>query len=202
MYYVFGKGDMTRACIHMGHYHHPVSQGICKESKVEIDDLIGREVERTPTATNFAIALAASKEFLAKYLLCTGDDPNKVMDLESIKFVMDMYQYLNTPSIRNTVTSFKRIGRGGSLTESPDSEVITVGPMCKKTNSQAKESCWRKSMYSRCSRWALALELTSSGECNHTVICKMLGSCLTMSSMSRGGQPWLAMSMTRPPAGL
>jgi hypothetical protein len=89
MYYVFGKGDMTRACIHMGLHHHPVSHGVCRESKVEIHDLIGREVERTPTATNSAIALAASKEFLAKYLLRTGSDPNKVMDLESMKFVMD-----------------------------------------------------------------------------------------------------------------
>jgi hypothetical protein len=113
MYYVLGKGYMTRACIHMGHHHHPVSQGFCEESKVEIHDFISREVERTPTATNSAIALAASKEFLAKYFLRTGSDPNKVMDLESMKFVMDMYQHLSTPSIRNTVTSFKRIGRGG-----------------------------------------------------------------------------------------
>jgi hypothetical protein len=99
----------------MGHHHHPVLQGVCRESKVKIHDLIGREVERTPTATNSTIALAASKEFLAKYLLRTGSDPNKVMDLESMKFVMDRYQHLSTPSIRNTVTSFKRIGRGGII---------------------------------------------------------------------------------------
>jgi hypothetical protein len=37
------------------------------------------------------------------------------MDLESMKFVMDRYQHLNTPSIRNTVISFKRIGRGGII---------------------------------------------------------------------------------------
>ena len=71
MYYFLDKGDMTRACIHMGHHHHPVLQGVCKESKVEIHDHIGREVERTPTATNSVIALAASKKFLAKYLLRT-----------------------------------------------------------------------------------------------------------------------------------
>ena len=115
MYYVLGKGDMTRACIHLGHHHHPVSHGVCRQSKVEIVDLIGREVERTPTATNSAIALAASKEFLAKYLLRSDDDPTKVMDLQSMKFVMDRYQHLSTPTIRNTVTSFKRIARGGII---------------------------------------------------------------------------------------
>ena len=29
MYYAFVKGDMTSACIHMGHHHHPVLQGVC-----------------------------------------------------------------------------------------------------------------------------------------------------------------------------
>ena len=115
MYYVLDKGDMTRACIHMGHDHHPVLQSVCRESKVKIHDLIGREVERTPNVTNFAIALAASKEYLAKYLLRTGSYPNKVMDLESMKFVMDTYQHLNTPSIRNTIISFKHIGQGGII---------------------------------------------------------------------------------------
>jgi hypothetical protein len=33
MYYVLGKGYMTRACIHMGHYHHPVLQSVCRESR-------------------------------------------------------------------------------------------------------------------------------------------------------------------------
>jgi hypothetical protein len=65
MYYVLGKGYMTRACINMGHHHHTVLQGVCKESKVKIHDLIGREVERTSTATNSTIALAVSQPSLA-----------------------------------------------------------------------------------------------------------------------------------------
>ena len=37
------------------------------------------------------------------------------MDPESMKFVMDRYQHLSTQSIRNTVTSFKHVGRGGII---------------------------------------------------------------------------------------
>jgi hypothetical protein len=29
IYYVLSKSDMTRACIHLGMHHHPVSDGIC-----------------------------------------------------------------------------------------------------------------------------------------------------------------------------
>lgn len=183
MYYVIGKGDMTHACIHIGHHHHPNAHGECRESKVEIHDLIGKEVERTPTATNSAFSLAASKEFLGKYLLRTDDDPNKVMDIESMKFVIETYQHLSIPTIRNTVTSFKRIAQGRIIDSITGLRGQSNWPMFKRTNSQVKGSCWKKSMYSRCLRWATDLELTLFEGCRRVAIWKILGSCLTMSSV-------------------
>ena len=69
IYYVHGGPGMTRACVHMGVHLHPYGHGICRESEKIIIGLIGEQVERTPTATNSSIALAAGKEFLANYLL-------------------------------------------------------------------------------------------------------------------------------------
>ena len=60
---------MTRACVHMGVHSHPVAVGVCRESESTIISLIGSQVERMPSATNSSIAMAASKEFLAKHLL-------------------------------------------------------------------------------------------------------------------------------------
>ena len=60
---------MTRACVHMGVHSHPVVVGVCRESESTIISLIGDQVERMPSATNSSIAMATSKEFLAKHLL-------------------------------------------------------------------------------------------------------------------------------------
>jgi hypothetical protein len=40
IYYVLGKGDMSRACIHLGMHNHPVSDGICRETLDMISSLI------------------------------------------------------------------------------------------------------------------------------------------------------------------
>ena len=55
--------------MHMGVHSHPVVVGVCRESESTIISLIGKQVERMPSATNSSIAMAASKEFLAKHLL-------------------------------------------------------------------------------------------------------------------------------------
>jgi hypothetical protein len=73
IYYVLGKGDMSRACIH----NHPVSDGICRETLDTISGLIAQDVSKTPTAKNSAIAMATSKEFLDKYLIHTVLDPRR-----------------------------------------------------------------------------------------------------------------------------
>ena len=52
---------MTRACIHLGNHMHHVASGTCRESLDTVSSLIASEVAKTPTATNFVIALLASK---------------------------------------------------------------------------------------------------------------------------------------------
>jgi hypothetical protein len=40
IYYVLGRGDMSRACIHLGMHNHPVFDGICRETLDTISSLI------------------------------------------------------------------------------------------------------------------------------------------------------------------
>jgi hypothetical protein len=79
IYYNLGKGDLSKACIHLGMPNHPVSDGICREILGTISGLIAQEMSKTPTAKNLAIAMAASKEFLNKNLIHSGPRPKKVL---------------------------------------------------------------------------------------------------------------------------
>jgi hypothetical protein len=79
IYYVLSKSDMTRACIHLGMHDHPIFDGICRKTLDTISSLIAQEVSKTPTAKNSAIAMAASKEFLDKYLIHSGPGPKKML---------------------------------------------------------------------------------------------------------------------------
>ncbi len=64
---------MTRAAIHFGDHMHPVAKGVYRDSAEKILGLIAQQVAKTPTATNSAIALSASKEFLTNYLFHNGE---------------------------------------------------------------------------------------------------------------------------------
>jgi ATP-dependent protease Clp ATPase subunit len=70
---------MTRVCIHLGMYNHPISDSICQETLDIISGLIAQEVSKTPTAKNSAITMAASKEFLDKYLIHSSPGPKKML---------------------------------------------------------------------------------------------------------------------------
>jgi hypothetical protein len=70
---------MSRACIHLRMHNHPVSDGICRETLDTIFGLIAKEVFKTPTAKNSAIAMATSKEFWDKYLIHTSHGPKKML---------------------------------------------------------------------------------------------------------------------------
>jgi hypothetical protein len=79
IYYVLSKSDMTRLCIHLGMHNHLVSDGICQETIDTISSLVAQEVSKTLTAKNSAIAMAASKEFLDKYLIHSGPGSKKML---------------------------------------------------------------------------------------------------------------------------
>jgi hypothetical protein len=60
---------MFRACIHFGVHDHPVTNDTCRQSLDMAYECITNEVLKTPTTKNSTIVMAASKQFLADYLL-------------------------------------------------------------------------------------------------------------------------------------
>jgi hypothetical protein len=114
IYYVLGKGDMSRACIHLGMHNHLVSAGICQDTLDTISGLIAQEVSKTPTAKNSAIAMAASKEFLDKYLIHTGPGPKKMLRGQELEDVLDKFEHLSSPNLRNTISLCRSGGNRGA----------------------------------------------------------------------------------------
>ena len=108
IYYVIGPPSMTRACVHMGVHSHPVAVGVCRESESTIISLIGSQVERMPSTTNSSIAMAASKEFLAKHLL-RPEQCDTTMTVEDMKTVMEKYTNLASSNIMNAISNFKHV---------------------------------------------------------------------------------------------
>ena len=66
--------EMTRAAIHLGHHAHPVARGMYRDSTEVICGFIVEQVAKTSTATNSAITLSASKDFLGHYLFHNGEE--------------------------------------------------------------------------------------------------------------------------------
>lgn len=66
IYYSYSMNPtMSRAAIHFGDHTHSVAKGMYRDSTAKIEGLIADQVASTPTATNSAIALSASKDFLS-----------------------------------------------------------------------------------------------------------------------------------------
>ena len=107
--------EMTRAAIHLGHHGHPVARGMYRDSTEVICGLIAEQVAKTPTATNSAITLSASKDFLGHYLFHDGQGEKKMLKAEEMKEVMDRFQYLSSSSIRNVISSFRLNNHGGII---------------------------------------------------------------------------------------
>jgi hypothetical protein len=114
IYYVLSKSDMTRACIHLGTHDHPVSDCICWETLDTISSLIAQEVSKTPTTKNSAIAMAASKEFLDKYLIHSDPGPKKMLRDQELEDVLDKFEHLSSPNLQNTISLSRSGGKGGA----------------------------------------------------------------------------------------
>jgi hypothetical protein len=114
IYYVLGKGDMSRASIHLGMHNHPVSNGICRETLDTISSLIAQEVSKTPTAKNSAIAMAANKEFLDKYLIHSGPGPKKMLRGQELEDILDKFEHLSSPNLQNTISFCRSGGKRGA----------------------------------------------------------------------------------------
>jgi hypothetical protein len=105
---------MSRACIHLGMHNHPISDGICQETLDMISGLIAQEVSKTPTTRNSAIAMAASKEFLDKYLIHSGPGSKKMLRGQELKDVLDKFEHLSSPNLRNTILLCRSGGKRGA----------------------------------------------------------------------------------------
>jgi hypothetical protein len=99
IYYVRGKSDMTRACIHLRMHDHPVFDGICQETLDTISGLIAQEVSKTPISKNSAIVVATSREFLDKYFIHSGPGSKKMFQGKEPKGVLDKFEYLSSPNL-------------------------------------------------------------------------------------------------------
>ena len=62
IYYVVGSESMTRACIHFGIHAHPVKIGDYRDSIEHTTSFLSEQIQSTPTATNSALVLEASKD--------------------------------------------------------------------------------------------------------------------------------------------
>ena len=115
IYYVSGKRNRTRVCIHLGSHEHPVKVGDYRDTKVEISSLIGDQVEKTPQATKSAVVLEASKTLIGGYLLRSEDDPPKTLSFEELVPVLDRCKDMASPNIRNKVVTFRYLRRYGVM---------------------------------------------------------------------------------------
>ena len=115
IYYVAGKSNHTRACIHLGNHDHPVKVGDYRDTKAEISGLIEEQIEKTPQATKSAVVLEASKVLIGSYLLQPDDAPPKKLSLEELIPVFDRCKDMASPNIRNKVMSFRFLRRYGVM---------------------------------------------------------------------------------------
>jgi hypothetical protein len=72
-------------------------------------------VSKTPTAKNSAITLVASKEFLSGYLFHSGTGSKEMLWSKALDDILDKFEILNSPNVRNMISSFRSGDKGGSL---------------------------------------------------------------------------------------
>ena len=104
--------EVTRAAIHLGRHSHPVSQGTCQDSMDIVYDCVAKEVQKTPNAKNSAIIMAASKQYLADALIRPTPGGSHLRGA-SLDAVMDQFETLTSPNVRNFVSGTKRFFRQG-----------------------------------------------------------------------------------------
>ena len=160
VYYYYSKNpDMTRATIHLGKHSHPVAKGTYRDSARGISQLIAEQVAKTPSATNSAIALSANKEFLTNHLFHHGEGEKQILKGKEMEEVMDHFQMLNSPNIRNVISSFRSNNRGDVIDNIMTMKRESKFEFIHEVSFQAKAK--RRSMFSKCSRKDPGVEWTS-----------------------------------------
>jgi hypothetical protein len=72
-------------------------------------------VSKTPTAKNSAVALVASKKFLNGYLNHSGLGPKKMLQGKALEDVLDKFEILSSPNLRNKISLLRSGGKGGAF---------------------------------------------------------------------------------------
>jgi len=114
IYYIVGKKDMTRACIHFGIHEHLV-KGDCCDTRERSRSLIFNQVQKNLSGTNSSIVLKAGQELLGEMLFQPEGSPTLQFRLDKLMLVLEKYKFMNSLSIRNEVTTFKYFQRFGVM---------------------------------------------------------------------------------------
>jgi hypothetical protein len=94
-------------------HNHLVPDNIYQETLDTISGLIAQEMSKTPTDKNSAIAMAASKEFLDKYLIHSGPGPKKMLWGQELEDGLDKFEHLSSPNLQNTKSLSRSDGKRG-----------------------------------------------------------------------------------------
>jgi hypothetical protein len=95
-------------------HNHLVFDGTCRETFDTIFGLIAHEVSKIPRAKNSTIAVAASKELLDKYLIHNGPGSKKMLRGQELEDVLDKFEHLSSPNLRNTISLSRSGGKRGA----------------------------------------------------------------------------------------
>ena len=108
------SSKISRICIYLGMHDHFLSNGTCRESLDIAYQCIVNEVINTPIANNSAIVMAASKRFIADYLLkFPSNGEGHHLAGSTLEVVMNKLSNFISPNCRNFVSCSKRFVRSG-----------------------------------------------------------------------------------------
>ena len=90
---------MQRAYIHLGHNRHPVKTSDYKCTCKKIDVLIDKHIERTSKAPLNKIVMEACRDLVGESLLCSKDDPPKLLLLDELELIFDCCKEFNSSKL-------------------------------------------------------------------------------------------------------
>ena len=115
IFYIHGDDSIHRAYIHLDHQCHFIKVDDYRCTCKKIEALIKEHIERTSQAPFSKIVMEANKDLFGEYLLYNEDDPPREISLKELESIFDCCKELNSPCIRNKVTTSKYLHRFGVM---------------------------------------------------------------------------------------
>jgi hypothetical protein len=109
MYYVVHKfPNLSRAMIHLGTHAHSVTNGKCRKSFQNMENMVVHEVCHTPIATISTIVLFANKTFFSCHLFNKdGEGHMELLQGEKLDQMLLKFVPLCSLGIHNLIVSLK-----------------------------------------------------------------------------------------------